>query len=935
TVGSSTVTITSQPADVSTSAGTTVTFTVGASGTGLTYQWQTSKDGGNTWLNSGMTGYNTKTLTVSATIDRNGYKFRCVVTDKFGTKATSKAATLTVASTLKITAQPESVTADAGTKVKFVVGASGTGLTYQWQTSKDGGSTWANSGMSGYNTNTLNVDATADRNGYKFRCVVSDKSGAKVTSNAATLTVKAAGTPKITEATVDGTNVKLTWTEVKGATYTVMYAKGNNTLTQLATKISGTTYTAKGLDPNTTYKFTVYATVNGTAGSQSPAVTVTTGSATGDVTYRALLVGEEAFSPICTRNRGDVELMKGMLANVKTGTGNQYSVVDDYYNLDSYDLMDAIEATFAGADDNDVSLFFIATHGDVSYTGSYAGYLALVDAAGNDDYILLCDLEECLSQIPGKVIVILESCGSGAAVYDPEVPENAAEKDIEFTNSVIDTFASADPGYSETKTYYFDAEGKDITAEVNTGEFRKSKYYVLTASRYQEYSWGSESYRCNFFTKWLVEGIGRDYDYEYMPADSNEDDKVTLNEAHSYVKEINDEYSFYSGGSYYYQHSQVYPENCDFVLFTKSDLGIVYQPEDVTAAVGEEAEFFVIARGTGLKYQWQTSKDGGSTWANSSLTGYNTSALSITASTDRNGYMFRCVVTNASGEKIVSDAAKLTVVSGNKRALIVSNNYTNTSSELGGCINDGRAMKGMLEGIKDPYYVTWLTEATSNEIISAIGTAYKGATADSVSFFSYSGHGVGDGYQSSYTGALVGTDFDYVTMTQLANALSQVPGKIVVFLDSCHSGASIAKDPEAAKKELEDYNKSVIEAFSGYNLDGTRSEDVANWGDLANSKFIVITAASWSNYSYDVRLSDGTRVGLFTYCFLGGLGCSYPDGAYQGEMEADTNGDNKITLYEAATFARENQTYIAEEILEDDDPCSQYYGPDDFILFTR
>ena len=189
--------ITEQPKSQSAEAGATVKYTVGATGAGLTYQWQVSKDGGKTWSNSAMTGSKTATLSVEVTEGRNGYQFRCVVTDKKSNSVTSSAVTLTVLGNAKITEQPKSQSAEAGAIVKYTVGATGAGLTYQWQVSKDGGKTWSNSAMTGSQTATLSVEVTEGRNGYRFRCVVTDKKSNSVTSNAVTLTVL--GNAKITE----------------------------------------------------------------------------------------------------------------------------------------------------------------------------------------------------------------------------------------------------------------------------------------------------------------------------------------------------------------------------------------------------------------------------------------------------------------------------------------------------------------------------------------------------------------------------------------------------------------------------------------------------------------------------------------------------------------------------------------------------------------
>ena len=44
----------------------------------------------------GIPDYATDTLTVTATAARNGYKYRCIVTDAYGNETVSETATLTV-----------------------------------------------------------------------------------------------------------------------------------------------------------------------------------------------------------------------------------------------------------------------------------------------------------------------------------------------------------------------------------------------------------------------------------------------------------------------------------------------------------------------------------------------------------------------------------------------------------------------------------------------------------------------------------------------------------------------------------------------------------------------------------------------------------------------------------------------------------------------
>ncbi|MBR6628066.1 MAG: BspA family leucine-rich repeat surface protein [Lachnospiraceae bacterium] len=183
------LTIASHPVSVSVSEGSNATFKVKASGDGLKYQWQFRKSDADSWINSGMTGSNTDSITVQGTAARNGYQYRCVITDGSGNKVTSNGATLTVNSGVIITAQPENQSVREGTNATFSVTATGSKLSYQWQFRKSDTDSWKNSGMTGSNTNNITVQGTAARNGYQYRCVVTDGNGKKLTSNGATLTV--------------------------------------------------------------------------------------------------------------------------------------------------------------------------------------------------------------------------------------------------------------------------------------------------------------------------------------------------------------------------------------------------------------------------------------------------------------------------------------------------------------------------------------------------------------------------------------------------------------------------------------------------------------------------------------------------------------------------------------------------------------------------
>ncbi|MBQ4395885.1 MAG: hypothetical protein II828_00010 [Clostridia bacterium] len=179
----SSLAITGQPTAVTALKGDTVTFNVTAKGPGITYQWQLSDDQGKTWRNS-----STKAATYNTTLsDKNSGRYvRCVVTDKYGNSVKSNATYMKISS-LAITGQPKNASGKSGDLVKFTVTAKGPGITYQWQLSDDAGKTWRNSKntTSGYST-TLSTS----NNGRCVRCIVTDKYGNKIKSNAASMKIK-------------------------------------------------------------------------------------------------------------------------------------------------------------------------------------------------------------------------------------------------------------------------------------------------------------------------------------------------------------------------------------------------------------------------------------------------------------------------------------------------------------------------------------------------------------------------------------------------------------------------------------------------------------------------------------------------------------------------------------------------------------------------
>ncbi|MDO5435579.1 MAG: hypothetical protein Q4G19_04340 [Clostridia bacterium] len=182
------VKITTQPADVTVPVGTNAAFTVAATGDGLQYQWQFTNETYETWTNSNATGNQTATLTLPGTLARNGNRYRCVITDKYGQSAISRTVTLTVYTPAKITTQPTDAAAESGATVTTKVTATGDGLTYVWYCKDPGATSFTKTSNT---TATYSVTMTASRNGRKVYCIVKDKYGTSVKSNTVTLSLTA------------------------------------------------------------------------------------------------------------------------------------------------------------------------------------------------------------------------------------------------------------------------------------------------------------------------------------------------------------------------------------------------------------------------------------------------------------------------------------------------------------------------------------------------------------------------------------------------------------------------------------------------------------------------------------------------------------------------------------------------------------------------
>ncbi|HEV7779844.1 MAG TPA: T9SS type A sorting domain-containing protein, partial [Chitinophagaceae bacterium] len=179
--------------------GFNVTYTVGATGTGLSYQWQVSTDNGVTYSNiinnPPYTGATTASLLITnVTTAMNGYRYRVIVSGTCPPAVTSNPVTLVVSTPPTITTQPVNRIVCVNQTTTFSVVAAGVPAPtiYQWQVSTDNGVTFTNLTTNGSYTATYTIPpALITMNNYRYRVIITNTCGQTITSSVVTLTVNA------------------------------------------------------------------------------------------------------------------------------------------------------------------------------------------------------------------------------------------------------------------------------------------------------------------------------------------------------------------------------------------------------------------------------------------------------------------------------------------------------------------------------------------------------------------------------------------------------------------------------------------------------------------------------------------------------------------------------------------------------------------------
>lgn len=273
-----------QPANTTVCNGGNGTISLSAAGNGITYQWQVSTDGGTNYTNlsnaAPYSGVTTNTLAITgATASLNNYRYRvllggtCTPANTF-----SNAAVLTVNTAPAVTANPAARAVCDGSSAQFTAAGTGSGVTFQWQVSTNGGTSYANltngTNVAGATTTTLTLSQVSlAMSGNLYRCVLNVTSCTSAATTGAALTVNPLPTVVLNVAPF----TRLQPGMITTITATPTPAAANNVYTWFrnGVQINGATASTLSVDVDGQGLYTALATdANGCTGPVSASVEV-------------------------------------------------------------------------------------------------------------------------------------------------------------------------------------------------------------------------------------------------------------------------------------------------------------------------------------------------------------------------------------------------------------------------------------------------------------------------------------------------------------------------------------------------------------------------------------------------------------------------------------------------------------------------------------
>ncbi len=216
-----------------------------------------------------------------------------------------------------------------------------------------------------------------------------------------------------------------------------------------------------------------------------------------------------------------------------------------------------------------------------------------------------------------------------------------------------------------------------------------------------------------------------------------------------------------------------------------------------------------------------------------------------------------------------------------------------------------------------------MKELTRKELEEAVETIKSHTTENNISYFYFNCHG-GENGLSIIMGDLNPNNTVNLPFSDLRAILDNIPGKKVVMIEACHSGASISDsvNKEELNKKLRDTRNNVLSAFKAKrtNIKGISLRS----GELRSDDYYVITSCHPKEYSFGSVFSE-------QWCKASGWDCA--------NSKAVARVDNKsyISLKDICDYTAKQHLYydnpFTHEHFESDQDDMCYPENSDFRVF--
>lgn len=672
--------ITNQPTNTTTCDGSNASFTVAATGTNLSYQWEVNSGSGWSNVTNGGVYSNATTATLNitgATVAMSGNMYRCTISGTCPPAVTTNSVQLTVNTLPAVTSSPTNKTICPATNTSFTCSGTGTSIAYQWQVNN--GSGWANISNGGVysnvTTNTLNITgATLGMTGYKYRCNISGACTPTVSTSDALLTVTnenlisthpantlvCTGTPGNMFIAATGFNLTYQWQINTGSGWTNA-ANGS--------QYSGvTSNTIVFLNPTLTqngYMFRCITTnacgTTNTSNSGSLSV-ITAPTITSQPTSKTICKGSNTSFSVMATSSGSIEYRW------------QYNTGSGWITLDN-------TSVYSGVKTNTLVL----TNPNQYYNGIQ--YRCLINtgctpSATSNVVSLTVNEAPVITQNPTSQFVcpgsstsmMVAATGAGAS-YQWQVNTGSGWSNLSNGGSYsgattttlgISGVTSGMSGYqyrcvvSGTCSPSATSTAATITTGVNTNLLSNPSsittcspgtgtFSVSATGSNVVYKWYTRAVNTTTWTQVSNSSI-----YSGANTGSLTVSNITAsNQAYAY-----EYYCEVSGSCGSSQNSSI----ATFTVNAKPSIST--HPQSVDLCNNNQTTFSIIASGTNISYQWQVNT--GSSWSNLSnnatYSNVTTSTLAVNSlTTSMNGYKYRCVVSGTCSPNAVSNEATLLV----------------------------------------------------------------------------------------------------------------------------------------------------------------------------------------------------------------------------------------------------------------------------------